>query len=292
MGFLAYGSSLKAAWAGVGFGALLNWGISLIFAGKTSPAEFLYFALMNAVFMGILAPPVRQIGLIRLTLPYRFILGSILGSLLFFLVLETSRDGFDAFLLEQGRMLSSLYIASAGTDVVQRSLLEQSATPEIIAGVLKSLTLRGGGFVSCLFMFFISRQMGLFFVRLIRRKTVGDLVSGFRGPSGLIWVLSGSLLGVVASKLISFGFLEILAWNGITICCLLYLVQGWGIVQHFLGRKSMGTRLILNILMIFLLFTPGINLGLLGGLILLGIAEHWVPLRAPKSDGSSSTPGM
>jgi hypothetical protein len=45
-------------------------------------------------------------------------------------------------------------------------------------------------------------------------------------------------------------------------------------------------------LVILLVFSPGINAAALGVLVLLGIAENWVPFRAPKPDGGSSTPGI
>jgi hypothetical protein len=50
-------------------------------------------------------------------------------------------------------------------------------------------------------------------------------------------------------------------------------------------------RLFLNILVVALVFSPGVNAAALGVLTLLGIAENWVPFRAPKPDGKSSTPG-
>jgi hypothetical protein len=72
----------------------------------------------------------------------------------------------------------------------------------------------------------------------------------------------------------------------------MYLAQGGGIVRHFLTRRlvSPGLRLLLNVAIILVVLSPGINVALLGGLILLGIAEHWAPLRALKQEGPPSTP--
>jgi hypothetical protein len=51
-------------------------------------------------------------------------------------------------------------------------------------------------------------------------------------------------------------------------------------------------RLFFNVLIILLIFSPGINAFVLVGMILLGIAENWVPLRTPKPNGPPSTPAV
>jgi hypothetical protein len=208
--------------------------------------------------------------------------------------METTQGSFGEFLLAQGKLLSSIYIASAGTDVVQRSILEQYVTPERVAEVLAAVLLRGGGFASCLLVFLASRQISLLAVRLIRRVGTPEQISRFHTPSQLIWVLSFSLCGILLAKAASLTFLEIPVWNLLSICGALYFAQGWGILRHFLTRpeRSPWLRLGLNIAIITALFSPGVNIIFLGLVILLGIAEHWAPLRAPKSDGPSSTPGM
>jgi hypothetical protein len=50
-------------------------------------------------------------------------------------------------------------------------------------------------------------------------------------------------------------------------------------------------RLLGNFLIILVIFSPGINALALAALVLLGIAENWLPLRALKTDGPASTPG-
>ncbi|MDR0562538.1 MAG: YybS family protein [Spirochaetaceae bacterium] len=291
---MAYGYPFPSVWVSAGIAVLGNAFVSLLSAGAHRWIDMLYFTLTALIFSWIVAPPFRQVGPVRITLPYRFILGSVAGSLLFLLVTETTQGSFRAFLKTQGEQLSSLFIASAGNDAVQRSLLEQYITPEAVAEAITLVILRGGGLVSCLGIFFISRQMGLLLARLIRRITVPEQISLFYTPPWFIWALSFSLLGAVLATLTALPLLEIGAWNMVTICSILYLAQGWGIVRHFLSRKNLSPvmRLGLNILIIFLIFSPGINVVVLGLLVLLGIAEHWAPFRAPKTDGPSSTPGM
>jgi len=63
-------------------------------------------------------------------------------------------------------------------------------------------------------------------------------------------------------------------------------------VQFFLSRPSMlpFLRLFLIVLFIVLIFSPVVNVILLVGIVLLGIAENWAPFRASKPNGPSSTP--
>ena len=85
---------------------------------------------------------------------------------------------------------------------------------------------------------------------------------------------------------------EIILWNILILCAILYLAQGLGILQFFLARPTVSPsfKLLLSVLFIFLFFSPVINVVLLGGVVLLGIAENWVPFRAPKQNGPPSTP--
>jgi hypothetical protein len=200
----------------------------------------------------------------------------------------------------QAEALSALYAASTGADVVARSLTEQYVTAEYIQETLVFVALRGGMVVSCMAIFFISRQLALTISFFIRRAKTGGLQTSrgslitFHSPQRLIWVLSGSLLFILLGRNLKIAPLEIVAWNILVICGILYLAQGGGIVTYFLTHAAMPPlmRFFLNLLLIIMIFSPGINAVLLGALILLGIAENWVPFRAPKPQGPSSTPGM
>jgi hypothetical protein len=99
-------------------------------------------------------------------------------------------------------------------------------------------------------------------------------------------------LAVLLARVILSSFLEIAAWNILAVCAMMYLAQGGGIVQCFLYRRNLPPflRLLFNVLIVLLVFSPGINAFVLVGLILLGIAENWAPLRAPKPNGPPSTP--
>jgi hypothetical protein len=300
VGFMVYAYNFKSVWVSV-LAAIVGNGIFslvLVFLGRGalvySGVDVVYFSLMIGVFAWIVAPPPTKVRFLQLSIAYRFIVGSVIGALLFLLIIGVQGKSFNAFLQAQGELFSSLYLASVGTDVVQRSLVEQYVTPEAVIKTLIFVALRGGGLVSCVLIFFMSRQISLVLTRLIRRTAIKGSMVNFHVADGFIWALSSSLLGVLLGNLVKISMLEILAWNMVTICIILYLAQGLGILLYFASWKLVSPfmRVVFNLLMIVVIFSPGLNVICMGVLILLGIIENWVPFRVPKSDRPSSTPGM
>ncbi|MHB9291616.1 hypothetical protein Holit_00694 [Hollandina sp. SP2] len=304
LGFMAYGYNLRSAWVSALLVAGVNGIWFLLFSGPAAYSwlNVLYFTVMLLVFTWIVAPPFNYSHASRggrglpWSTAYRLIIGSVIGALTCWYIIDATWEtqGFKTLLRSQAELFRSLLITSAGTDVVQRSLLEQQMDPEALIAQLGSVALRGGGLAACGVIFFINRQISLVCVGFIRRIRVRSSMSHFHTAPGLIWVLSLSFLGVLVGTVIGIGPLEIGAWNMVTICAILYLAQGGGIILYVLSRMSVPPiiRVGLNMLLIILICSPKINLLALGALGILGIAEHWVSFRTPKSDGSSSTPGM
>jgi hypothetical protein len=108
----------------------------------------------------------------------------------------------------------------------------------------------------------------------------------------MIWVFSAALLLVVLTRILRMQIPEIILWNILVLCVILYLAQGLGIIQFLLSRSSLSPflKLALTLLMVFLLFSPFLNMLLLGGFFILGIIENWVPLRVLKKNAPPSTP--
>jgi hypothetical protein len=65
-----------------------------------------------------------------------------------------------------------------------------------------------------------------------------------------------------------------------------------GILQFFLSRSGIPpfVKLLSGLVFVILLFSPLLNAFLLAGIMLLGVAENWVPFRVSKQDGPPSTP--
>jgi hypothetical protein len=254
----------------------------------------LYFSILTVVFVWSVAPAQKAYGALRLRSAYRFVIGCAMGATLFLLLLTGNDSGFTSFLEAQTGLLRELSLAQSGTDVVQRSIMEQYLTPENLLATIEFVALRGGALFSCFVIFLLNRQAGLVLARLVRRVKGGGQLVGFHVDNALIWVLSCSLLTVLAGRFFAFPVVEIPGWNILICCALLYLAQGGGIVFHFLANSALSPllRLGLNVLLVFLLLSPGLNVFAIGAMLLLGIAENWAPLRAPKTGVPPSTPGV
>ena len=293
-GVMAFWYNKNTAWfcgflAALGH-TVLSLGISL-FSGQGQRFGLLnigYFILIAAGFLWIMAPPSRGGRFLRMPAVYRVILASVAGAAALIPLLG---DVYPQ-LRSQAEFFASLYTAAAEADAVQRSLAEQYITPETILETARFLALRGGAVAAYMILFGFTRQFAAVLALLFRRGRAGPSITCFQAPASIIWALSCSLLGIVLGQITRLAPLEIPAWNVLVICGILYLVQGWGILAYFLSRLRPLGRLLLNLFMVFLVASPGINTVFLGALIFLGIAEHWAPFRTPKHNGpSSSTPG-
>jgi hypothetical protein len=228
---------------------------------------------------------------------YRFILASVAGALTLLIITRTSMNDpfFMALIRSQAELLASASASLSEADAVKRSVMEYLLSPEKVAELILFISLRGAVLVSCFFMFFINRQAALIIALIFRRGRPASFLplTDFHVPSFTIWVLSLSFPVILLSRLVNLEFTEIAAWNILIICAILFLAQGGGIALFTLTRRAMPPflRLLGNFLIILVIFSPGINALALAALVLLGIAENWLPLRAVKTDGPASTPG-
>ena len=252
--------------------------------------DLLYFTLMASLFIWINSPPPFLSFGIQGSM--RFIAGSCLGALLFTIIFLRAMASPE-FAGEIDTLINTLlsFNRSSGSDVVQNALLE-GISAEMVLAMMKTVMFRGGSLVSCVFLFFFSRQISLMLARLICRERKGSTLAAFHVYPAVIWVLSASLLLVVLASVTKLEIPEIILWNILILCVILYLAQGFGIMQFFLSKASTPPflRMLLVVLFIVVLFSPVLNTVLFAGLALLGIAENWVPLRVPKSNGPPSTP--
>jgi len=311
LGFVAYSCRYKVAWLAFLFTLLGNCILTIAYAaGRAIPLgafgwDIFYYAVMTFIFIWIIAAP--PFFYAKISEPVRLIAGSCLGSLLFSLILFRNMDSqiFLEYLKNIVNSLVSVY-QSSGADVVQKAMLE-TLTPEYVMELIMAFMLRGGSLISCVLLFFVCCQVSLILVRLsfrlfsknlqgiifreARLKGVNSLAAFHVNPI-VIWFFSFSLLFVVLTRTVKFEIPEIVLWNILVICSILYLAQGLGIMQFFLVRPSISPflRMLIVIAFVFILFSPLINAFLFGGLVLLGIAENWLPLRVSKQSGPPSTP--
>jgi hypothetical protein len=168
---------------------------------------------------------------------------------------------------------------------------------EVILETIQTVMLRGGSLVSCVVLFAICRQTGFFLARFAFRKDVvtsqeASSLMLFRVNPMIIWVFSASLLLVVLTGITRLEIPEIILWNILILCVILYFTQGLGILRFLLSRFALPPflRIFFFFFLGVALFSPFLNALLLGGLFLLGVAENWAPFRASKKNGPPSTP--
>jgi hypothetical protein len=252
--------------------------------------DVLYFMVLSLAFTWIMG---WQGGALKMRTAYRFIISAAVVSLAILLVtLTSSGSAFADMARTQSEAVSAVIISSAGADTVRRSLLENTVSPEAVYQIIKALALRGGAVFSAVFLFFINRQASKAALAILRKQKYRNELPSFHVPLNFIWILSISLAAIVLSGLLKMEMPGILAWNVLVICVILFLGQGTGIALFNFQKRALSTgpRLLICALVFFAVITPVINVVVFGALVLLGIAENWLPLRTPKKDGPASTP--
>jgi len=236
--------------------------------------------------LGFAVPSVPQVRTL-----FRFVAASVMATLMFLgTAYWLGLNDFAEFAPRIEPLLSAYISSMAGGDAVRQSVLEHALTPERILETVMMLTLRGGALLSAVFLLFFSRKMAFLAARLFRKREAGagDL-AGFFVPPRAIWVLSLSLLMVFLGRTFSMQVIEVVAWNALVMCGLMFLAQGGGVVLFHLARRPVPwlLRMLLGVLFVILVFSPGINFFVLGALLVLGIAENWLPMRTAKQGSPS-----
>jgi len=236
---------------------ILTIGLSL--SGSFNPENILFNIIyVTIMYLGF----IWIIGGKNLRTVYRFILASGVGTLAVLIILNRQDAVFNIIFKQLTEDLP---------------LFSYSETIDLV----KNILLRGGAFISMCFLFFINRQIALTAVWLIKKKRNHRSLSEFFAPLNTIWVLSGSLFSILVFRFFRIEILEIMAWNVFTICVIIFLAQGTGILQYLLSRRTKISKLIIIAILIFVLFSP-LSLITVIALLILGIVDSWVPFRKEK----------
>jgi hypothetical protein len=300
-GFLAFFFLVPLGVCAVVYGPVVAWlgfmfsliGNGILAAGfslhyGTGLASFglnvLYFTVLSLGFTWMMAGNPAIVGIPAIRTVFRFIAAAVAGALVFLAVIF-SRDG--------NEMLSAIIRETA-----QQAFMEHRFTEDQLVGMFTTLILRGGALLSAFFLFFFNRQTAVIIARLVGRhrrqqtgSAAGDLM-GFHVPRKTIGVFSVCLPVILLCRFISLETVEIAAWNVLVVCAILFFAQGSGIVLCYLARRPMSLIMRLFCIALFLgvVISPGLNLMAVVALLLLGIAENWLPLRAAKNKPDWPTP--
>ncbi len=304
IGIAAVMFSSLTCWYAVSYSILMYAGFLVIFRSQDSFSiidillQTGVFSFLPLLFAWIMAPPVKGPGFLRVRTSFRLVFSSVILLAIHLPLmydLFQQKDFYQSLLADIEAALSMIPIEEMGSDAVAQSLIQNFFTPEHMVNSVVFFGLRGGGIVSILLFFFLSRQLSFSLARMFRRTDPAPGLALFKIKSSFIWVFSFSILILLVSFLMKLEILEIIAWNIFIICGIVYAAQGMGIVMFFLNRpggRPRGFRVLLNLLFVIMIFRLNLMVYFLAVLAVLGILENWVPFRAPKPNKPSSTPEM
>lgn len=291
----------RIAWLTTLVAVVLNTGFSVVFAlGARGTAygflvDALYFGIVALGFAWAVIGDCLIVGKRRLRLSYRILVAAVIATVATIPVILLAKydEGLLGLIRHQAEAFIAAYSEAAGADVVERSLIERNLSPEAIIKAIGDVYVRGAAVTGHAVFFFVSWRMSLVFAAfgnpLLRRR---GSFAHFRLEAFVIWPLIVAFTMVLAGLVLKAIPVEIFGWNLLSLCLLLYLAQGYGIIQYHLSRpgvpRSIGPLVTLAVALALL--RPGINAIVAGAIAALGIAENWLPLRAPRKTEPPSTP--
>ncbi|MCL2245461.1 MAG: YybS family protein, partial [Treponema sp.] len=218
-----------------------------VFSGGNSGSlmmDILYFSTVFFMFIWITG------GKNTRTL-FRFIIGASAGAAAFFIFIWANRNStpFGAFLNSMAE--AALTVLSSSTSYARNEM-----TADSVLMMIENVSLRGGALASMLFIFFLNRHIAVTLFLYIKRQKYGRRITEFFAPVNTIWVLSGALAVLILTGIVSVEILEIIAWNVLTVCAIIFLVQGFGIVTFICEKRAPAYRFLMNIVFIFVMLSP------------------------------------
>jgi len=166
---------------------------------------------------------------------------------------------------------------------LNQGLLRSFIKPDRIIILIREIFFR-----NFLFSFFllltINWRLGVGIARRIVRGTAPVRLSRFKMPDRFIWVFLLSWAGIIADIFFGLGVFGYIVWNFGLIAAFIFGLQGVGILRFFLERSNLsrGLQLFLIVMLVVLLFIPGLNALLIIGIPIFGVSEVWIKYRKPK----------
>jgi len=211
---------------------------------------------------------------------YRFVIASSVCAIVFLIFINSPNSVFFELF---SQTVEELFGNGADSEVqVKNILFSQTFTPARLTELARMFLLKGGALISMFFLFFVNRQVAITIVSMVKRRKIAHGLKAFYAPANTIWVLSGALATIVLTGIFKIEILGVLAWNVFVVCAIFFLAQGAAILMYWMSLKSNAFRLIINVLIIVVLFSP-LNSFAIVALVLLGIIDNWRPFRIAKN---------
>ncbi|MDR0707807.1 MAG: YybS family protein [Treponema sp.] len=283
LGVFAYGGSVRAAWITCAVAIAGNAAVSLALLmafHNQQAADWIAFAwncgsagLVLALWTWITSPPPQTQGF---STANRIVASGAVVFILF--LLDIFRD-YSAFLqqMESAVKYAIDFTAESGIAGIAFDSLDDTS----VIGAMISFILNGAGLAVMILFFAVNRQVSVSFARLVKPVEKAPRLADYHAEGWLVWLLIFALVGAVFFRKTGMFAMEAVAWNVTTVCLFLYTAQGLGIVFYYLSKtaRSPFVRLLQVLSAVIIIISPAVNLFACGGLLVLGIAENWAPLR-------------
>jgi hypothetical protein len=210
---------------------------------------------------------------------YRFVISSAVCAIVFIIFINSPSSGFFKLFYDTAQELFGNIDYNSNTNA---RILLRTIAPDDFVEIIKMFLLRGGALITMFFLFFINRQITITVVSMKKKQKIETGLTAFYAPFNTIWVLSGSLASIVLAGIFKIEFLEIVSWNVFVICAIIFMAQGIGILMYWMSLRSNVFRLLINVLIVVVLFSP-LSIFAFAAFILLGIIDNWRPFRIVKS---------
>jgi hypothetical protein len=249
--------------------------------------SFLYQGSLNNIWVFILYITVMFIGFIwimggkSIRTAYRFILASAAGALAFMLLLYSPNSSIYEFFKSTAEDIYVNFFLTHDVSVNPEAAAENMIVFEGLLESMKNIIFRGGAVFTMFIIFYINRFLALTAVWLIKKEKTDRGLMVFFAPPKTFWLFAASLGSIFLTRLLRLEILEIISWNGLIVCSIIFMAQGTGILMYWFTRITPGYKLLIGILVVFIVLSP-FSIIAVAALLLLGITENWVPYRALK----------
>lgn len=165
-------------------------------------------------------------------------------------------------------------------------------SPDALYAMISDLLLFSVG-PTCVLMYAADFVIARFFVRRITRYAMPPWrISGFYNDFAVFVPLVAGMCGIMIAKLLDNKALAVLSWNAALIAGLFFIAQGAGILAAFIRHLALRRRMspFAGILLLCVFFFLGGWFILILALLIAGVAELFVPIRARLNDNGSVDP--
>ncbi len=286
LGAAALGKPVKAAWIICAMSFVVNtivWTVRVLLAANADWSGLVWecgvIGVVLVSWAWVIAPP--NIGSFKsVSAANRIAAGA--ACMFALIAANMASVGFETFIRPADEYVrnSLALLADAGImgfeGVDARDIAERALT----------LTLHGGGIAACMLFFAVNRQISASLARMRgnNSRPIPGITNFYTGRN-LVWVLAFALLGAVAAKHYGFFIVGLAAWNVVTAAVLLYMAQGAGIALFYATKwaRTPFSRLFVAFLAAIMVISAPFNVLFFGGIAVLGLSEHWIPLRKTES---------